>query len=89
MTAVLMCDGCGRIASSGDPEDADPTRSWWCLYEGPVPGGGQGLTLPIFTQDAEPDGEDEPDDEPERHFCSRGCLRAWVDAQSAKPDEGP
>ena len=78
MTAVLMCDGCGRVASSSDPTDGDPARSWWELSQGPVPGGGM-LALPALPiLDAEPVELEVPDMEPVRHFCSTACLRDWL-----------
>ena len=80
MTAMLGCDGCGAIASDrGD----DPTREWLALSVGPTIGAG---LLPMIDFSAVADYGDEDEDdveaepaEPDRHFCSLGCLRTWVE----------
>lgn len=85
MTALLACDGCGNITSAR-PEDDDPTATWWCLYHGPVIGGGTLKPLSIETfvhidldePVPEPAPERAEPPEPERHFCCLECIGAWV-----------
>ena len=82
MTAMLGCDGCGTIASDrGD----DPTRDWFALSIGPAIGA-TGLlpTIDFAAATIDLGADDEPTDlevdavEPDRHFCSVGCLAVWA-----------
>lgn len=97
MTSALICDGCGRLASSADPLDDDPTRRWWALCPGPTPGGGLLAIHHSFDETVEAlrdladEPADEPDfeDEPERHFCATSCLFDWLGARIAAEGNGP
>lgn len=98
MTAALLCDGCGRLASTADPTDDDPTRRWWELSPGPTPSGGLlALTVPPITideflhpvEEPEPEPEEEPESEPLRHFCSDSCLFDWLGARINTDEKGP
>ena len=82
-----MCDACGKIASSSDPTDYDPTSKWWELSRGPCPGGVLHLSAPTWLLDSidDPPRESEPieEAEPTRHFCSEFCLREWITGRRA------
>lgn len=97
MTAMLGCDGCGAIASDrGD----DPTRDWFALSVGPAVGGTVGplptIDFAAVAVDLGAVGEDDDSVleldpvEPDRHFCSIECLRAWATrAAEAQPEATP
>lgn len=88
MTAALMCDACGRLASERGPDDA--LDAWYELTPAPAITAGllRPMRLPVMIDvDAAgdlvthipPPSDEEPDEPaPPSHFCSLTCLRDWA-----------
>lgn len=102
MTAALMCDNCGRIASTRNEESENHAAEGWFLVDRNPVISGPGFHDSgddILSRAAEIMQDDDLDDdeqsellsvlfEPTLHFCTSKCLKAWAERQGDGDDDG-
>lgn len=90
MTAALMCDGCGAIASSRGHSEEPGAVAWYELNRNPVevPNGFDTIRSPVledFGERLTAGGSEvelkQWEYQPPLHFCTMACLRSWTNRE--------